>query len=42
MRYLELAHGGTIFLDKISEMDILGQVILLRALQEKQIRRVGG
>lgn len=38
----ELAHGGTIFLDEISEMDLLGQVILLRALQEKQIRRVGG
>lgn len=38
----ELAHGGTIFLDEISEMDLLGQVILLRALQERQIRRVGG
>ena len=38
----ELAHGGTIFLDEISEMDPAGQVTLLRALQEQQIRRVGG
>ncbi len=38
----EMAHGGTIFLDEISEMDPQGQVILLRALQERQIRRVGG
>ncbi len=38
----ELAHNGTIFLDEISEMDHTGQVNLLRALQERQIRRVGG
>ncbi len=38
----ELAHGGTIFLDEIAELDPFCQVILLRALQEKQIRRVGG
>lgn len=38
----ELAHGGTIFLDEVSEMDQAGQVSLLRALQEQQIRRVGG
>lgn len=42
MGLFEFAHGGTIFLDEVSEMDLLGQVILLRALQEKQIRRVGG
>ena len=42
MGLFELAHSGTIFLDEISEMDPQGQVILLRALQEKQIRRVGG
>lgn len=42
MGLFELAHSGTIFLDEISEMDMQGQVILLRALQEKQIRRVGG
>lgn len=38
----ELAHGGTLFLDEISEMEPAGQVTLLRALQEQQIRRVGG
>jgi transcriptional regulator with PAS, ATPase and Fis domain len=39
--YFEIAHGGTIFLDEISEMDNGGQVMLLRVIQEKQIRRVG-
>ncbi|KZL93638.1 sigma-54-dependent Fis family transcriptional regulator [Clostridium magnum] len=38
----ELAHNGTIFLDEISEMDLYGQVTLLRVIQERQIRRVGG
>lgn len=38
----ELAHGGTIFLDEISEMGQAGQVSLLRTLQERQVRRVGG
>lgn len=38
----ELAHGGTLFLDEISEMEPAGQVTLLRSLQERQIRRVGG
>ncbi len=42
MGLFELAHNGTIFLDEISEMDHPGQVNLLRALQERQIRRVGG
>ena len=42
MGLFELAHKGTIFLDEISEMDQAGQVNLLRALQERQIRRVGG
>lgn len=42
MGLFELAHNGTIFLDEISEMDQAGQVNLLRALQERQIRRVGG
>lgn len=37
----EIAHRGTIFLDEISEMDIYGQVMLLRVIQEKQIRRIG-
>jgi len=37
----ELAHGGTIFLDEISEMNPLLQGRLLRVLQEKQIMRIG-
>lgn len=37
----ELAHGGTIFLDEISEMDHYGQTRLLRVLQEKCIMRLG-
>ncbi|MCM3567244.1 sigma-54-dependent Fis family transcriptional regulator [Neobacillus mesonae] len=39
---LELANNGTIMLDEIGEMPIQLQVKLLRALQEKKIRRVGG
>jgi two-component system, NtrC family, response regulator AtoC len=38
----EQAHGGTIFLDEIAEMDPHVQVKLLRVLQEKEISRVGG
>ncbi len=38
----ELADGGTIFLDEIGEMDLTLQVKILRALQEKEIERVGG
>lgn len=37
----ELANGGTIFLDEITEMPLTLQSKLLRALQEKQIRRIG-
>jgi transcriptional regulator with PAS, ATPase and Fis domain len=37
----ELAHGGTIFLDDISEMNPLIQGRLLRVLQEKQVMRIG-
>lgn len=39
--FFELAHGGTIFLDEISEMNPLLQGRLLRVLQEKQIMRIG-
>ena len=37
-----LAHGGSIFLDEISEMSLSMQVKLLRVLQEREITRVGG
>lgn len=36
-----LADSGTLFLDEISEMDLYGQVRLLRVIQEKTIMRVG-
>ncbi len=38
----EMAHGGTIFLDEISEMSPMLQVKLLRVLQEHEFERVGG
>jgi two-component system response regulator PilR (NtrC family) len=38
----EVAGGGTIFLDEISEMSIGMQVKLLRVLQERTLRPVGG
>lgn len=38
----ELAHGGTIFLDEIGEMPHATQTKLLRVLEEREFRRVGG
>ena len=39
---VEMADQGTLFLDEIGELTLAAQAKLLRALQEKTIRRVGG
>ncbi len=40
--YFELAHGGSIFLDEIGEMDKNAQTRLLRVIQERRVMRLGG
>jgi formate hydrogenlyase transcriptional activator len=42
MGRLELAHEGTLFLDEIGEMPLELQPKLLRAIQEREIERLGG
>ena len=38
----EVANGGTLFIDEIGDMSPASQAKILRVLQERQIRRVGG
>jgi DNA-binding NtrC family response regulator len=42
MGKFELAHGGTLLLDEISEMSTLLQAKILRVLQENEVDRIGG
>ena len=39
--YFEAANGGTLFLDEIGNLPITSQAILLRAIEEKAVTRVG-
>lgn len=40
--FFEIAHEGTLFLDEIGDIGLALQVKLLRAIQEQEVRRLGG
>lgn len=40
--FFQVAHGGTLFLDEVADLPLAMQVKLLRVIQEKRVRKIGG